>query len=93
MEDSGTSGSNRHDVHHAGATMLSDMGIEPHIIEAAFNHISIHSQLAASYDAVRHRTLVADAPRNLTYRLDVSPQGGIEVHTINISRDSHLHTK
>lgn len=37
----------RHHVRRTGATMLSNMGIEPHITEASFHHISIHSQPAA----------------------------------------------
>ena len=71
----------------------SNVAIEPQIIEAPFSHISIHSQLAATYDVVRHRPQVPDAPRSLTDRLNVLTEGGAEAHKINISRDSDLHTE
>ena len=45
---SGTSGWHRHDLRRTGATMLGEMGKLPDIIEAALNHVSIRSPLAAT---------------------------------------------
>lgn len=83
-EDSGTPGWHRHDLRRNGATMLGNMGTGPHIIEAAVNHVSIHSQLAATYAAALQR---------LADRLSIIAQGGADVHTINIPRGSHLNLK
>jgi hypothetical protein len=47
QEASGTKGWARHDLRRTGATMLGDMGELPDIIEAALNHVAIHSALAA----------------------------------------------
>jgi integrase len=84
MEDSSTSGWHRHDLRRTGSTMLGNMGVEPHIIEAALNHVSIHSQLAATYNAARYRPQVADALQRLADRLDIIAQGGADVHAINL---------
>ena len=58
---SGTGGWHRHDLRRTGATLLGEMGVEPYIIEAALNHVSIHSALAATYNIARYRPRVADA--------------------------------
>ena len=39
--------------------MLGEMGELPDIIEAALNHISIRSALAATYNRTRHRPQAA----------------------------------
>lgn len=93
MEDSGTSGWHRHDLRRTGATMLGHMGIEPHIIEAALNHVSIHSRLAATYNAARYQPQVADALQRLADRLDIIAQGGTDVPKINILHASRLTAK
>lgn len=41
----------RHDLRRTGATMLGEMGELPDIVEAALNHVSIRSALAATYNA------------------------------------------
>jgi integrase len=40
----GTVGWTRHDLRRTGATMLGEMGTEPHIIEAALNHAEVRCQ-------------------------------------------------
>ena len=45
--------------------MLGEMEIEPHVIEAALNHVSIHSQVAATYNAARYRGPVREALQRL----------------------------
>ena len=82
--DSGTSGWHRHDLRRTGATMLGNMGIEPHIIEAGLNHVSIHSQLAATYNAARYRPQVGRALQRLADRLDIIAQVGADVHVRQI---------
>jgi integrase len=64
----------RHDLRRTGATMLGEMGELPDIIEAALNHVSIRSPLAATYNRSRYRPQVAAALQRLADALD-----GIEV--------------
>jgi hypothetical protein len=67
---SGTSGWHRHDLRRTGTTILGEMGIEPHILEAALNHVSIHSPLAATYNQSRYRPQVAEALQRLADKYD-----------------------
>ena len=66
---SGTSGWHRHDL-LTGATLLGEMGYEPHVVEAALNHVSIHSQIAATYNRSRYQPKVAEALQRLADHLD-----------------------
>ena len=50
--------------------MLGEMGEMPDIIEAALNHVSIHSALAATYNRSRYRPQVALALQRLGDALD-----------------------
>ena len=70
QEDSGTTGWTRHDLRRTGATMLGEMGELPDIIEAALNHVSIRSPLAAIYNRSRYRPQVAAALQRLADALD-----------------------
>lgn len=79
MRVSGTSGWTRHDLRRTGATMLGEMGEMPDIIEAALNHASIHSSLAATYNRSRYRPQVAMALQRLADALDGIGQGGAEI--------------
>lgn len=65
-----TSGWTRHDLRRTGATLLGEMGEMPDIIEAALNHVSIRSPLAATYNRSRYRPQVATALQRLADRLD-----------------------
>jgi integrase len=67
---SGTTGWHRHDLRRTGATMLGEIGVEPHVIEASLNHVTIHSQLATLYNAARYRPQVACALQRLADTLD-----------------------
>ncbi len=73
---SGTTGWHRHDLRRTGATMLGEMGELPDIIEAALNHTSIRSVVAATYNRSRYRPQVALALQRLADALD-----GIETGT------------
>jgi len=75
----GTEGWTRHDLRRTGATMLGDMGVEPHVIEAALNHAAIHSQLAANYNRSRYKQPVAAALQRLGDALDGIVAGGAVV--------------
>jgi integrase len=75
MAASDTNGWHRHDLRRTGATLLGELGIEPHIIEAALNHTSIHSPLAATYNRARYRPQVADALQRLADLLDAITAG------------------
>jgi integrase len=70
MKASGTSGWTRHDLRRTGATMLGEMGETPDIIEASLNHVSIRSQIAATYNRSRYRPQVATALQRLADALD-----------------------
>ncbi len=50
--------------------MLGEMGELPDIIEAALNHVSIRSALAATYNRSRYRPQVAAALQRLVDALD-----------------------
>jgi integrase len=69
----------RHDLRRTGATMLGEMGELPDIIEAALNHVSIRSPLAATYNRSRYRPQVAVALQRLADALD-----GIEMGASNV---------
>jgi integrase len=69
-EATGTGGWTRHDLRRTGATMLGELGVLPDIIEAALNHVSIRSPLAATYNRSRYRPQVAAALQQLANALD-----------------------
>lgn len=79
QEASGTSGWSRHDLRRTGATMLGEMGELPDIVEAALNHVSIRSPLAATYNRSRYRPQVAAALQRLADALDGIEAGAAKV--------------
>jgi integrase len=79
QDASGTSGWTRHDLRRTGATMLGEMGELPDIIEAALNHVSIRSPLAATYNRSRYRPQVAAALQRLADALDGIEAGAAKV--------------
>jgi integrase len=79
QKTSGTYGWTRHDLRRTGATMLGEMGELPDIIEAALNHVSIRSPLAATYNRSRYRPRVAHALQRLADALDAIEEGAGQV--------------
>ncbi len=79
MVESKTEGWTRHDLRRTGATMLGEMGEMPDIIEAALNHTSIHSPLAATYNRSRYRPQVTAALQRLADALDGIESGGAKI--------------
>ena len=79
QEATGTKGWTRHDLRRTGATMLGEMGELPDIIEAALNHVSIRSPLAATYNRSRYRPQVAAALQRLADALDGIEAGAAKV--------------
>jgi integrase len=79
MAASATEGWHRHDLRRTAATMMGEMGIEPHVVEASLNHISLHSQLAATYNIARYRPQVAEALQRLADAFDRIVAGDGEV--------------
>lgn len=79
MKASGTSGWTRHDLRRSGATMLGELGVDPHVVESALNHATVHSSLAATYNQARYRPQVRAALQLLADRLDGIVAGGAEV--------------
>jgi hypothetical protein len=59
--------------------MLGEMGELPDIIEAALNHVSIRSALAATYNRSRYRPQVAVALQRLADALDGIEMGAADM--------------
>jgi integrase len=81
QRESGVAGWNRHDLRRTGATMLGEMGVLPDIIEAALNHVTIRSPLAATYNRSRYRPQVAMALQRLADALDSIAAGTVPLFT------------
>lgn len=79
MKASATAGWTRHDLRRTGATMLGELGVDPHIVESALNHAVVHSSLAATYNQARYRPQVRAALQLLADRLDGIAAGGADV--------------
>ena len=79
QETSATSGWHRHDLRRTGATLLGETGVLPDIIEAALNHVSIRSPLAATYNRSRYRPQVAAALQQLADCYDGILAGGARI--------------
>jgi integrase len=79
QQASDTVGWTRHDLRRTGATMLGEMGELPDIVEAALNHVSIRSPLAATYNRSRYRPQVAAALQRLADALDGIEAGAAKV--------------
>ncbi len=77
MEETKTHGWTRHDLRRTGATLLGELGVEPHVIEAALNHVNIYSGLAATYNKARYFPAVRDALQRLANRLDEIEFGSV----------------
>jgi integrase len=75
----GTSGRHRHDVRRTAATLLGELGVEPHIVEIALGHVDAHSRLASVYNRARYFRQVAEALQRLADHLDGIVAGGAEV--------------
>lgn len=60
----------RHDLRRTGATMLGEAMVAPYVIEAALNHVNLHSSLAAIYNKARYRPAVRVALQNLADEID-----------------------
>ncbi|HQT63439.1 MAG: hypothetical protein B7Z75_10810 [Acidocella sp. 20-57-95] len=69
----------RHDLRRTAATLMGEMGELPHVIEAALNHASVHSQLATNYNQSRYRPEVAAALQRLADHLDGIGNGGAKI--------------
>jgi integrase len=81
QEASKTGDWHRHDLRRTGATMLGELGVLPDIIEAALNHASIRSLLAATYNRSRYRPQVAAALQQLGNHYDGIITGGATIVT------------
>jgi integrase len=75
-DDSSTSGWHRHDLRRTAATMMGDLGVAPHVVEAALGHASIGGRLAATYNTSRYANEVREALQLLADRLDGIASGG-----------------
>jgi integrase len=67
---SGTTDWHRHDLRRTAATLMGELGTDPHVIEAALGHVTVHSGLASVYNRSRYRPQVAAALQRLADALD-----------------------
>jgi hypothetical protein len=58
---------------------MGELGTDPHVIEAALGHVTVHSGLASIYNRSRYRPQVAAALQRLADALDGIAHGGAEV--------------
>jgi integrase len=65
-----TSDWHRHDLRRTGATIMGELGIDPHVIESALNHTVIHSALSGIYNKSRYSDAVAVALQSLADEYD-----------------------
>jgi integrase len=79
QEHSGVTGWHRHDLRRSAATMMGELGTDPHVIEAALGHATVHSGLSSIYNRSRYRHEVAAALQLLADTLDGIEQGGAEI--------------
>ena len=76
---SGTTDWHRHDLRRTAATTMGLLGTIPDIVEAALNHATIHSSLAATYNKARYRPEVAKALQLLADYFDGIEAGAAQV--------------
>jgi integrase len=62
---SGTAGWHRHDLRRTGSTFLGNVGVLPHVISAALNHVVLHSDLQNRYNFARYFSDVKKCLQNL----------------------------
>lgn len=79
MKASDTSAWTRHDLRRTAATIMGELGVEPHIIEAALNHAVVFSGLAATYNKSRYQKQVGMALQELADRLDTIEAGAVGI--------------
>lgn len=82
QEASGTAGWHRHDLRRTAATLMGNLGTDPHIIEAALGHVTVHSGLASVYNRSRYRPQVAEALQRLADALDGIEHGGANIRPL-----------
>jgi hypothetical protein len=66
-------------LRRSAATLLGELGVEPHLVEAALNHAHLTSQLATIYNRSRYGSQVAAALQRLADLLDSIAAGGAVV--------------
>jgi hypothetical protein len=66
--------------------MLGEMGELPHVIEAALNHVSVHSQIATIYNQSRYRPQVAAGLQRLADALDEIEEGNSRFVSMGVGR-------
>jgi integrase len=84
--ESTTAAWTRHDLRRTAATMMGKLGVMPDVIEAALNHVTIHSQIATVYNKSRCRPQVAEALQKLADWLDSIEQSTAEVIVLPVQQ-------
>jgi integrase len=76
---SSTANWHRHDLRRTAATTMGMLGTIPDVVEAALNHVTIHSQIATTYNRSRYRPEVAKALQMLADYYDGIEGGSAQV--------------
>ena len=66
----------RHDLRRTAATLMGEMGVAAHVVEAALGHVDLHSRLASVYNKSRYRPEVSAALQRSPTRLTASSRAG-----------------
>lgn len=69
-EKTGISGWHRHDLRRTAATLMGQLGVEPHVIESSLGHAHLHSKLATIYNKSTYQPEVRKALQLLADYLD-----------------------
>jgi integrase len=79
QDASRTVGWHRHDLRRTAATTMGMLGTIPDVVEAALNHVTIHSQIATTYNRSRYRPEVAKALQMLADYYDGIEAGSAQI--------------
>jgi len=71
QKEAGVFGWHRHDLRRTAATWLGEKGVPPHVVEAALNHLDVHSELASIYNKARYKDEVGGAFQVLADWIDL----------------------
>jgi integrase len=67
---SGVENWHRHDLRRSAATLMGELGTEPHVIESVLGHVTLHTGLAGIYNRSRYRPQMETALQQLADLLD-----------------------
>jgi Arm DNA-binding domain len=82
---SGTADWNRHDLRRTAATLLGELGTDPHVIESVLGHVTPHTGLASIYNRARYRPEMTVALQRLADLLDELEYGKAGTNALGLA--------